>query len=186
MDITRFNVSCDYCSNNQEASFILGKRCIPCCKDCIDLVDNTRESTMDERKLVYKEMKALIKYSLGLSTPSNALSNALSNDLSNASSNAYKARDVCNDTFELCKETVITPASRFGSFIKFNDSSIYCEDNVIFKLNFTPEIGVDLSSTALSNGLSSSFKKKMNAVLTNYSYNSQVQNIIMNTRNDFN
>jgi hypothetical protein len=174
MDITRFNVSCDYCSNNQEASFILGKRCIPCCKDCIDLVNNPRESTMDERKLVYKEMKALIKYSLGLSTPSNA------------SSNAYKALDVCNDTSELCKETVINPASRFGSFIKFNDSSIYCEDNIIFKLNFTPEIGVDLSYTALSNGLSSSFKKKMNAVLTNYSYNSQVQNIIMNTRNDFN
>ena len=185
MDITRFNVSCDYCSNNQEASFILGKRCIPCCKDCIDLVNNPRESTMDERKLVYKEMKALIKYSLGLSTPSNASSNALSTP-SNASSNAYKALDVCIDTSDICKEPVINPVSSFGSFIKFNDSSIYREDNVMFKLNFTPEIGVDLSSTALSNGLSSSFKKKMNAVLTNYSYNSQVQNIIMNTRNDFN
>ena len=170
MDITRFNVSCDYCSNNQEASFILGKRCIPCCKDCIDLVNNPRESTMDERKLVYKEMKALIKYSLGLSTPSKA----------------DKESGSCIDTSDICKEPVINPVSSFGSFIKFNDSSIYREDNVMFKLNFTPEIGVDLSSTALSNGLSSSFKKKMNAVLTNYSYNSQVQNIIMNTRNDFN
>lgn len=166
MDCTRFNVSCDYCSNKREASFILGKRCVPCCSDCIDLVNNPRESTTDERKAVYKEMKELIKYSLGLSTPPSALSRA------------DKERGSCIGASELCKD-------KSRSFIKYNDCSLSREENVVFNINFTPEIGVDLSYTSVSNGRSLSFNKKMIAMLEKRLYNIRVQYIITNARNEY-
>ena len=176
MDCSRFNVSCDYCDNKQKASFILGKRCVPCCNDCIDLVNNPRISTTDERKTVYKEIKSLIKYSLGLSTPPYSLS---------ASGKEY---GVCIGASELCKDAdVVIPQTVHNNnpFIIYNNTLLSREENIIFKLNFTQEVGADLSYTAVSNGMSFSFKKKMNIMLEKRLYNIRVQYIITNSRNEY-